>query len=236
MRATEVAKNLRRHEFADRAALAEALSAVVAGVLRDAIDQRGAATLAVSGGSTPGLFFDALSSQEIDWSNVTVLPVDERIVPETSERSNARLIRSRLLQNAAAAARFLTLYQPTDPEAAAREADDHVGRLGLPLDVVILGMGNDGHTASFFPDADALEALLDSRTTKLVSAVHAASAGEARLTLTLPPIASARLLALHIEGAEKAATLEQALTSTPALPISRVIKAAETPVEVFWAS
>lgn len=231
-----MAKNYRRHDFANRAELAEALAATVAGALAEAVELRGAATLAVSGGTTPAKFFEALSAKDIDWSNVTVVPVDERFVPETSDRSNARLIKDKLLQGPAAAARFLPLYEPVDPEAAARDADDHLGRLGEPLDVVVLGMGNDGHTASFFPDAAELDALLDPHAKRLVSTVHAVSAGEERLTVTLPLIAAARLIALHIEGAEKAATLDKALAPASTLPIRRVIDAAKTPVEIFWAA
>ena len=228
--------NWTRQDFPTRPDLAEALAATVAQRLADAIDQRAAATLAVSGGSTPGLFFETLAARDIDWSNVTIAPVDERFVPDTSDRSNARLIKTRLLQGPASAARFLPLFQPgLSEEQAAREADDHVGRLGLPLDVVILGMGNDGHTASFFPDAAELEQLLAGRGKELVASVHADSAGETRLTLTLPPIAQARFVALHIEGAEKAATLEKALASGSTLPIRRVMDASQTPVEIFWA-
>jgi 6-phosphogluconolactonase len=169
------------------------LAATIAGALSEAIEDSGAATLAVSGGSTPARFFEALAHIDIDWSNVAVLPVDERFVPETSERSNARLIKSKLLQGPAVAAKFLPFFSPNmDAGDAAREADDHVGRLGIPLDVVVLGMGNDGHTASFFPDAQELEALLDASAAALVLPVHADSAGEDRLTLTLPPIATAR--------------------------------------------
>ena len=230
-------KNYVRHDFASREELAAGLAATVAGALAEAIEDSGTATLAVSGGSTPAKFFEALAHIDIDWSNVTVLPVDERFVPETSERSNARLIKDKLLQGPAAAARFIPLFAPNlDASEAAREADDHVGRLGPPLDVVVLGMGNDGHTASFFPDARELDALLDPNAAALVLPVHATSAGEDRLTLTLPPIVTASFIALHIEGAEKAVTLDRALGSGSTLPIRRVIDAAETPVEIFWAA
>jgi len=230
-------KNFVRHDFASREQLATGLAATVAGALSEAIDDSGVATLAVSGGSTPARFFEALARIDIDWGNVTILPVDERCVPETSDRSNARLIRTRLLQGPAAAARFLPLFaRDLDTDDMVREADDHIGRLGSPLEVVVLGMGNDGHTASFFPDARELDALLDADSAALVLPVHAESAGEDRLTLTLPVITSARFIALHIEGAEKVATLEKALAPGSKLPIRRVIDAAQTPVEIFWAA
>ncbi|MGB6118943.1 MAG: 6-phosphogluconolactonase, partial [Mesorhizobium sp.] len=204
--------------------------------LDEAIGARGQALLAVSGGTTPVAMFEALARAEIAWDHVTVTLVDERFVPPSSDRSNAKLVRDRLLQGAAASARFIPLYSPAPSvEEAAGAADAALNRLDLPFDVVVLGMGGDGHTASFFPDGAELDKALDARTQRRVVAVNAASAGEPRLTLTLPPIASARFIALHIEGAEKADVLAQALAKGSTLPIRRVIDAGETPVEIFWA-
>ena len=232
-----MAANFARHDFASREELAAALTSVVAAQLDEAIASRGKAVLAVSGGSTPALFFKTLSQAALDWAKVVVTLVDERFVAETSPRSNAALVKANLLQDRAAAARFLPLASPLEDIAQATSVAEVALRLfGLPLDVVVLGMGNDGHTASFFPDADELEQVLVVSTPRLVSPVHAASADEPRLTLTLPVIASARFIALHIEGAEKQETLERALSRGGALPIRRVIDAAETPVEIFWAA
>lgn len=224
-----------RHDFATRAELASALAAEIARRLAATIAADGDATLAVSGGSTPGMLFDALSTCDIDWPLVVVTLVDERFVPDTSDRSNAALVRSRLLKNKAAAARFLPLYRDgKTPDECAEDAGKALAK-HLP-DVVVLGMGNDGHTASFFPDAGELETLLDPKNEKLVAPVHAQSAGETRLTLTLPPITDAPFIALHIEGEEKAATLARALEDGSQLPIRRVMDAARRPVEIFWAA
>ena len=224
-----------QHSFASRDDLARALAQAVGRRLAAAVDAGSAALLAVSGGTTPDRFFETLSRAEIDWPKITVTLVDERLVPDASPRSNAALVKSKLLQNRAGAASFLPLYGSGDIAADAAAAERKLRAMGRAIDVALLGMGNDGHTASFFPDADELETLLDPAARHLVSGVHAKSAGEPRLTLTLPPLLDAGFLALHIEGAEKRATLERALIPGSRLPIRRVMDAARAPVEIYWA-
>jgi 6-phosphogluconolactonase len=214
-----------RHDFADRLALAAALARDVSQRLDAAVTSRGGALLAVSGGTTPKVFFDRMSSQPIDWARVTVTLVDERLVPEADERSNARLVRTHLLVGSAAAARFVPL---ADNEAAASA----LGR----FDVVVLGMGTDGHTASFFPEGDRLADALARRGTLRIVAISAPGVGEPRLTFTLGALLDAGFIVLHIEGEEKARVLEKALESGPigAMPIRAFLQAAE-PVSVYWA-
>lgn len=222
--------------FDSSEALAEALADEVAGALAEAIVRRGAALLAVSGGSTPGRFFTALSRKRIAWDNVIVTLVDERFVPPSSERSNEKMVRERLLVGEAANARFVGLYHPADTvEAAALLADKHLADLPWPLDVAILGMGTDGHTASFFPDAANLPDLLDPARGTLVEPVRTTDGGEQRLTLPLGRLLEARFLALHIEGAEKRAVLEQALEPGAALPVGAVFANSTKPIPVYWA-
>jgi 6-phosphogluconolactonase len=228
--------NTKLNTFDARDGLAEALAARIAETLSRAIAGKGEALLAVSGGTTPGDFFRALSAKPIDWTKVTVTLVDERFVPISSERSNEHLVRSMLLQDKAAAARFVGLYrdEATVEDAAVAAAGD-LAALALPLDAVVLGMGGDGHTASFFPDADDLETLLAPSNPALVLPVHAKTAGEPRLTLPLARLIEAPFLALHIEGAEKKRVLDAALDPSSNLPISAVFRAARTPVQIFWA-
>jgi 6-phosphogluconolactonase len=228
---------MKLHQFADGDALATELAKTVAAKLRGGIDARGGAVLAVSGGSTPGEFFAALSKEQLDWTKVVVTLVDERLVPPSSERSNERLVREKLLRNEARLARFVGLYSDAATvEDAARQADAGVALLGSTFDVVILGMGGDGHTASFFPDAPNLDELTNPAQGRRVMPVQAESGGEPRLTLTMPLIAEARFLALHIEGVVKRAVLEQALSGdVPSLPIARVFDAAASPIAVYWA-
>jgi 6-phosphogluconolactonase len=222
--------------FPDRPQLATALAAKVADRLTKAIAKRGTALLAVSGGTTPARFFAALSALPIAWDKVIVTLVDERFVPATSPRSNAGLVAANLLQNAAKAARFVPLYhEAAGIEDAAASDDEALRSLPWPLDVVVLGMGPDGHTASFFPDADDLAKLLDPASDKIILPVHAASAGEPRLTLTLARIVDAGFIALHIEGEDKRTAFDGAVAPGPQKPIRAVLDAAPRPVEVFWA-
>ncbi len=223
-------------EFPTREALAGALAGAVAEKLAAAIDRRGGGLLAVSGGTTPGRFFEALSTRDIAWDKVTVTLVDERFVPPSSPRSNAALVTDRLLRNAASAARFMPLYQAAENAAeAASQAEAQLATLNWPLDAAILGMGTDGHTASFFPDADALSTLLDPAGARAVLPVNAASAGEPRLTLSMGRLVGAGFLALHIEGAEKRAVFEAAMEGNDKKPVRAVIEASPQPVKVFWA-
>lgn len=224
------------NEFATREELAAALAGTVGDALRTAIAGRGAAFLAVSGGTTPARFMAALSQQVLDWSKITVTLVDERFVPESSARSNASLAKANLLQNKAAAAHFAPLYhQAGSVEEAAILADAAMRALPWPLDAAILGMGADGHTASFFPDAQGLDALLDAASARIVMPVHAETAGEPRLTLTLASLVGAGLLAVHIEGAEKRSVFEAAMAAKKALPIRTVLEKAPRAAEIYWA-
>lgn len=223
------------HVFASPEMLADSLAGAVAAELAGAIVRRGVAFLALSGGTTPKRFLAALSKRKLAWRQVTLTLVDERFVPESSVRSNAALVRTTLLSGAAEAARFVPLYSPAaDVGAAAGLANAALAAVPWPLDVAVLGMGTDGHTASFFPDATD-PAALDPANPAAVAAVHAESAGEPRLTLTLPRLTEAGFVALHIEGAEKRAVLEQALSIKANLPVRRVFDHAKHSVQVYWA-
>jgi 6-phosphogluconolactonase len=212
-----------RHHFANRQELADGLASAVAAALSRVISEKGHAVLAVSGGTTPALFFDCLSQSDISWNKVTVTLVDERQVGEDSPRSNARLAKMSLLRNNAAKAKFVPLFQNT---AAASK---------LHLDVAVLGMGEDGHTASFFPEGDNLEKAINPEGDCALFTMEAPGAGESRLTYALPKLIAASRLFLHIEGEKKRKVLEEALAGHDqmAMPIRAVLQS-PTPLHLYW--
>jgi 6-phosphogluconolactonase len=227
-----------RREFADGEELARGMADWTAERLRAAIAARGVALLIVSGGKSPARFFDRLSNLDLDWPRVLITLADERRVADDSPRSNARLVRERLLQNRAHAARFTPLADvrlPEDRELAAASA--RIANLPAPADVVILGMGDDGHTASWFPDATGLAEAMDPGARQLVGPIVAPDAPEPRLTLTGRVILRARAIALEIEGEAKLATFAKALEPGPeeAMPIRAVLRRAADRLTVFSA-
>lgn len=207
-------------------ALANTLGAEIANRLTAAVNSRGSASMAVSGGSTPIVLFQTLSAMDIPWSQVVISLVDERWVDETHADSNAALVRSTLLQNYASTARLVTMKtnQP-DAFAAQKKVSHLLANSILPLDIVLLGMGNDGHTASFFPHADGLSEALDLNDDAVCRAIRVAGMPYTRMTLTLRTLLSARYRVLQIHGQSKQQTLAKALQTGPIndMPVRAVL-------------
>lgn len=222
-------------EFADAGALATALAQRTARTLRDALSQRGRALLVVAGGNTPQRFFAALSQQELDWSRVDITLTDERWVDETHPRSNARSVRAGLLQGAARAASFMPLFDAAFamPEAAIPSLEARWQALAQPPAALILGMGDDGHFASLFPDGDNLVAALDPQRHGALTAMRAPAAAEPRVSLTLATILRARDLVLHIQGATKSAVIGRARLDRN-LPIHALLAARGASLPCYW--
>lgn len=229
------------HRLDTGAALAEALAWDVAARLRAAIDQRGRALLAVSGGRSPIPFLQALRSEPLGWHAVTVILADERCVPSTHADSNTALVHQHLLQGDAAAARFVPFFYALPPaldntalDALQQQAEARLDALPWPLDVAVLGMGLDGHTASLFAGAPGTAHALT--TAAHCAWVRPLDAGHARLTLSLATLLQARHLALQIAGPAKQAVYTSALQGAdPRLPVSLLLCQDATPIAA-WIS
>jgi 6-phosphogluconolactonase len=215
--------------------LAAAAAERLADSLLIGLGERGAASLALAGGSTPADIYRRLSSWPLAWRQVTATLTDERWVSPDSPDSNARLIRETLLSGAAAEAGFIPLMDPTaqGPEEVARRAEAALAEAPWPLDAVLLGMGSDGHFASLFPGNPALQAGLALGGGSMVIAVPAGRPAppQPRLSLTLDALRGARTVLLVIRGAEKLAVLSRA--EAEGLPVAALLR--HTSVRTLWA-
>lgn len=213
--------------YPDRDGLVAGLAERMVSALSAALSVRGRATLALAGGTTPGPVFDLLSGADLDWSKITVLTSDERVVAPHHPRANAGLIASRLLRgNASAAKHLIWMQDDIDAEAAAVRMSAQLAPL-LPLDVLLLGMGGDMHTASLFPAARGLEAALAEDAPPVV-ALYPDSQPEARLSLSAPVLTGARASFVMMTGSEKRVALEAAQSLPPEqAPIAMMVDRAE---------
>ncbi len=218
-------------EYADRDMLAIDVANVLAGDLESALLHHDMVSLAVPGGTTPGPIFDVLCAADLEWDRVWVLPTDERCVSSDHERSNERLIRERLLTNRASVAQYIPLFVPgKEPEEVLPEIESLITPI-RPLSVLVLGMGEDMHTASLFPGMDGLEAALDSHAPPLAVARSEAQP-EARISLTAPVLDGALSKHLIFFGAAKRDALERAMSLPPEeAPIAAVLGG----MTVHWA-
>ena len=217
--------------------LADAVAGDVGFIIESAIDARGASLIAVPGGTTGPAIFPKLSAQKLPWKKVTVIPTDDRIVPVENELANVRSIAKAFLP---AGARVIPIAtEIADHKLAGNSADARLQDLPWPPDLVWLGMGKDGHTASIFagPDLqDALDAPKARRAVGVMPDPLPAEAPVARVTLTRASILSARTVLITITGDEKRALLEQAIADghSSKLPIGRVLAEAEQPIDIHW--
>ena len=221
------------HTFKNPAVLAEGLAIKVAGQLNDAVKAQGTATLVVSGGRSPVAFFQSLIKQPLDWSKVAVSLADERWVPVEHADSNAGLLKKHLLQGPAAKARFVGLYNvAANLEDAAEQADRALAELP-PIDVLILGMGDDGHTASLFPNSPNLAEALNPDNPRRCWPMLAPTVPHQRLSMSRSLLASAKTKVLSISGQGKLNTLNDALggTDIAALPIRAFL---QPTLEIYW--
>ena len=228
------------HEFESRERLASVLSDRIAGILDVDPSMGNFASMALSGGSTPKLLLGELAGKLHPVKEMVYYAlVDERFVPASDPRSNERMIRSCLGLDESPDLEFLSLFrQGHSAEESAELAQTQLEEdEELPFDVVTLGMGTDGHTASFFPGGDNLEAATSPDCPSYFMPIQAPGAGEPRITMTLPIIASAKNLFLHIEGEEKRKIFEEACQDGPAndVPIRHVLRHPDIKLQVYWA-
>lgn len=224
--------------FVSRNELDEALAKNVSDVLAEAVELKGSASLAVSGGSTPKGFFEALSSYALPWRKIFITLADERWVDINSDASNTRLVHENLLKNNAVDAKFFHLKQGDDlSEAVLAELSDAAKHSLLPLDVLILGMGEDGHTASIFPCSEQLEEALDEGNDAALMKVVPTTAPHERITFTFASLIESKNTILHIVGENKKVVLDKALSSTDAKeqPIRAFLHHPTVNTQVFWA-
>lgn len=219
--------------------MADAVAGDVGFIVESAVDARNASLIAVPGGSTPRPILAKLAKAKLPWKKVTVIPTDDRLVAVDSELSNIRMIAQALLP---AGARVLPIAtENADYRLAGNAADARLQDLPWPPDLVWLGMGEDGHTASIFPGPDlqgALEAPKARRAVGVLPEPLPAEAPVPRVTLTRSAILSARTILITVTGQKKRDLLEQAIADghSSKLPIGRVLAEAEQPIDIHWAA
>jgi len=217
--------------------LADALAGDVGFIIESAVDARGSSLIAVPGGRTGPLIFAKLAAQKLPWKKVTIIQTDDRLVPMDDERSNVRAIAKAFLP---LGARVIPIAaEIADYRLAGNSADARLQDLSWPPDLVWLGMGNDGHTASIFPGPDLQDALDAPKARRAIGVMPDPLPPEApvpRVTLTRSAILSARTVTIVITGDDKRALLEQAIADghSSKLPIGRVLAEAEQPIDIHW--
>lgn len=226
--------------FPDPGSLDEAVAAIITDALSRGLAARGAASLVVTGGTTPGGIYDRLSWAPLDWEQVELTLSDERWVDPHSSLSNENLVRTRLLQNNAAVAHIIPLMSPTlKPDAGAVAAGQRLAAMRWPMDAVLLGIGTDGHFASLFPYNPVLNDGLNLNLPALCIAVPAAEPAppQPRVSLTLKALLDSRIILIVATGDEKRHVFEHAMKSGRActVPIANLLHQSKVPVRFLWA-
>ena len=226
-------------DYEDAAEMAEAVAGDVQFVIESAIEARGAAVIALPGGKTPVPIYAKLSAAKLDWKRVTIIPTDERVVPLGDPLSNVTMIAKAFLPKGA---RVMPVVPEAtkDYKAAGRSADALMQDLHWPLDLCLLGVGGDGHTASIFPGADYDEALNGPKERRALGVMPdplPPEAPVARVTLSRQGIINARALMIAVTGAAKKKVIEDAIAEGAGspYPIGRVLADVELPVDIHWA-
>ncbi|MBB3763153.1 6-phosphogluconolactonase [Sphingomicrobium lutaoense] len=225
-------------EYDDADEMADAVAGDIGFIVESAVDARSECLLAFPGGSTPAPIYAKLAEKKLPWKRVTIIPGDDRLVPVDDEMSNIRAIAKAMLPTGARV--YPIAIEAEDYTMAGHAADARLKDLKWPPDLVWLGMGTDGHTASLFPGPD-LENAMDAPKARLAMGIMPDPMPEEapvpRVSLTRAAILSARTIIITITGEEKKAVLEQAIADgqSSKLPIGRVLAEAEFPIDIHWA-
>jgi 6-phosphogluconolactonase len=223
-------------DFPTRDALMEAAADELADALHAALGARGHACAALSGGSTPEPAYALLAARDLDWANITFALADERFVPPAHAASNERMLRRALAPALAKGATLLPMYAPaSDVHEAADRAEARYAPLNI--DIALMGMGEDGHTASWFPETEALAEALDANTQRTIIAVHAPQAAGApdRLTLTFSALCRVPRLMVLITGIAKRDLVTEAAKPASRAPVGRLFEHPSGGPHVLWA-
>lgn len=226
------------YRFDSRAALELSLSSRLKQLLSQQLESNRQVSIALSGGSTPVKLLRRLSNTELPWEKIDITLVDDRIVPVDHQDSNERMVHECLLQGKAKVSTFFSLCEQVDcSDGQPTLCSTEIPGIKWPLDIVVLGMGSDGHTASWFSDAPQLQRALTPVHGENLVITSPQHAPHQRVTLTLPAVLASGRIILMITGEEKMQVLNKALQSgkTESLPICAIIRQADTPLDIYWA-
>ena len=228
--------NILEHFCSSRDEASVAAAEHIAAALQAQLNSQDDAALIVTGGSSPARCYSELADAELEWSHVHVLLSDERWVPASDENSNEKLVRETLLTKNAEAADLVPIYS-ADTTAVARclELNELLPAMPLPFACSLLGMGEDGHVASLFPDAENLTAGLDENGADWCIPVSTAASPHPRVSLTMKTLLNSEQIVLLIFGQAKRDVYEQAKSTPDAFPVSKLLSQDRTPVHIFWA-
>jgi 6-phosphogluconolactonase len=224
--------------FESREVASLAAADLLAGLLRDTLDDNplAGASLVVSGGSTPGPCFAQLSTESLDWPRVTVVPSDERWVPPRNPASNELLIRRQLIRNKAGRAQLLPFFRAgIEAVQAPKMIERDLQAVPQPFSATLLGMGEDGHFASLFPDFSGLPGALDPGGEARCVMVQTGASPHPRISLTLSALLDSRAIILLIFGQAKRRVIEAAYQADSAYPVEALLRHAGCPLHVLWA-